>query len=178
VVLWAGWPFFQRGWASLVNRSLNMFKLIAPGTGMAYVYSFVGVLAPGLFPASFRTHGGEVGLYFEAAAVITVLVLLGQVLELRARSQTSSAIRALLRLAPPTARRLRHDGSEEDVPLEHVQVGDRLRVRPGEKVPVDGVVLEGRSAVDESMVTGESIPWRRLPVVASLVAPSTTRVAL
>jgi P-type Cu+ transporter len=163
VVLWAGWPFFQRGWASLVNRSLNMFKLIAPGTGMAYVYSFVGVLAPGLFPASFRTHGGEVGLYFEAAAVITVLVLLGQVLELRARSQTSSAIRALLRLAPPTARRLRHDGSEEDVPLEHVQVGDRLRVRPGEKVPVDGVVLEGRSAVDESMVTGESIPVEKTP---------------
>ena len=163
VVLWAGWPFFQRGWASVVNRSLNMFTLIALGTGMAYVYSVVGVLAPGLFPASFRTHGGEVGLYFEAAAVITVLVLLGQVLELRARSQTSSAIRALLRLAPPTARRLRHDGSEEDVPLEHVQVGDRLRVRPGEKVPVDGVVLEGRSAVDESMVTGESIPVEKTP---------------
>ena len=121
------------------------------------------MLAPGLFPASFRTHGGEVGLYFEAAAVITVLVLLGQVLELRARSQTSSAIRALLRLAPPTARRLRHAGSEEDVPLEHVQVGDRLRVRPGEKVPVDGVVLEGRSAVDESMVTGESIPVEKTP---------------
>jgi Cu+-exporting ATPase len=158
VVLWAGWPFFERGWASIVNRSLNMFTLIALGTGMAYVYSVVGTLAPGLFPASFRTHGGEVGLYFEAAAVITVLVLLGQVLELRARSQTSSAIRALLRLAPATARRLRHDGTEEDVPLEQVQVGDRLRVRPGEKVPVDGVVLEGRSAVDESMVTGESIP--------------------
>jgi len=163
VVLWAGWPFFQRGWASVVNRSLNMFTLIALGTGMAYVYSVVGVLAPGLFPASFRTHGGEVGLYFEAAAVITVLVLLGQVLELRARSQTSSAIRALLRLAPPTARRLRHDGTEEDVPLEHVQVGDRLRVRPGEKVPVDGMVLEGRSAVDESMVTGESIPVEKTP---------------
>jgi P-type Cu+ transporter len=163
VVLWAGWPFFERGWASVVNRSLNMFTLIALGTGMAYVYSVVGTLAPGLFPASFRTHGGEVGLYFEAAAVITVLVLLGQVLELRARSQTSSAIRALLRLAPPTARRLRDDGTEEDVPLEHVQVGDRLRVRPGEKVPVDGVVLEGRSAVDESMVTGESIPVEKTP---------------
>jgi P-type Cu+ transporter len=158
VVLWAGWPFFERGWASVINRSLNMFTLIALGTGMAYVYSVVGTLAPGLFPASFRIHGGEVGLYFEAAAVITVLVLLGQVLELRARSQTSSAIRALLRLAPPTARRLGHDGTEEDVPLEHVQVGDRLRVRPGEKVPVDGMVLEGRSSVDESMVTGESIP--------------------
>jgi P-type Cu+ transporter len=163
VVLWAGWPFFERAWASIVNRSLNMFTLIALGTGMAYVYSVVGTLAPGLFPPSFRTHGGEVGLYFEAAAVITVLVLLGQVLELRARSQTSSAIRALLRLAPATARRLRDDGTEEDVPLEHVQVGDRLRVRPGEKVPVDGVVLEGRSAVDESMVTGESLPVEKTP---------------
>jgi P-type Cu+ transporter len=158
VVLWAGWPFFERGWASIVNRSLNMFTLIALGTGMAYVYSVVGTLAPQLFPASFRTHGSEVGLYFEAAAVITVLVLLGQVLELRARSQTSSAIKALLRLAPPIARRLQPNGTEEDVPLEHVQVGDRLRVRPGEKIPVDGVVLEGRSAVDESMVTGESMP--------------------
>jgi Cu+-exporting ATPase len=158
VVLWGGWPFFVRGWASLVNRRLNMFTLIALGVGVAYVYSVIGVLLPGMFPPSFRTHGGEVGLYFEAAAIITVLVLLGQVLELRARSQTSSAIRALLRLAPPVARRLREDGSEEDVPLERVQVGDRLRVRPGEKVPVDGVILEGASAVDESMVTGESIP--------------------
>jgi Cu+-exporting ATPase len=163
VVLWAGWPFFERGWASIVNRSLNMFTLIALGTGTAYVYSVVGTVAPGLFPASFRTHGGEVGLYFEAAAVITVLVLLGQVLELRARSQTSSAIRALLGLAPPKARRLRDDGTEEDVPLEHVRVGDRLRVRPGEKIPVDGVVLEGRSAVDESMVTGESMPVEKIP---------------
>jgi P-type Cu+ transporter len=158
VVVWAGWPFFDRGWMSIVNRSLNMFTLIALGTGMAYGYSIVGTLAPGVFPPSFRTHGGEVGLYFEAAAVITVLVLLGQVLELRARSQTSSAIKALLRLAPPTARRLRQDGPDEEVPLELVQVDDRLRVRPGEKIPVDGVVLEGRSAVDESMVTGESIP--------------------
>src|SRR5262249_15286862 len=136
---------------------------IALGTGMAWVYSVVGALAPRLFPASFRAHGGEVGLYFEAAAVITVLVLLGQVLELRARSQTSSAIRALLRLAPPTARRLHDEGSEEDVPLELVHVGDRLRLRPGEKVPVDGVVVEGRSAVDESMVTGESIPVEKMP---------------
>jgi P-type Cu+ transporter len=163
VVLWAGWPFFERGWASIVNRSLNMFTLIALGTGMAYAFSVVGTIAPGLFPASFRTHGGEVGLYFEAAAVITVLVLLGQVLELRARSQTSSAIRALLNLAPPTARRLRSDGTEEEVPLDRVQVGDRLRVRPGDKVPVDGIVLEGRSSVDESMVTGEPIPVEKTP---------------
>jgi Cu+-exporting ATPase len=158
VVLWGGWPFFERGWTSIVNRRLNMFTLIALGTGLAYVYSVVATVAPGLFPASFRAHGGEVGLYFEAAAVITVLVLLGQVLELRARSQTSRAIRALLGLAPKTARRLRDDGTEEDVPLDRVQPGDRLRVRPGERVPVDGVVLEGASAVDESMVTGESIP--------------------
>ena len=163
VVLWAGWPFFERGWASIVNRSLNMFTLIALGTGMAYAFSVVGAVAPGLFPVSFRTHGGEVGLYFEAAAVITVLVLLGQVLELRARSQTSSAIRALLRLAPPTARRLRPDGTDEEVPLDRVQVGDRLRVRPGDKVPVDGVALEGRSSVDESMVTGEAIPVEKAP---------------
>jgi Cu+-exporting ATPase len=158
VVLWGGWPFFVRGWASIVNRSLNMFTLIALGVGVAYAYSVVAVVAPGLFPPSSRRHGGEVGLYFEAAAVITVLVLLGQVLELRARSQTSSAIRALLGLAPKTARRVRDDGSDEEIPLEHVAVGDRLRVRPGEGIPVDGVLLEGASAVDESMVTGESIP--------------------
>jgi P-type Cu+ transporter len=163
VVLWGGWPFFERAWASVVNRSLNMFTLIALGTGAAWSYSVVATIAPGLFPDSFRVHGGEVGLYFEAAAIITVLVLLGQVLELRARSQTSSAIKALLRLAPPTARRLHADGSEEDVPLEAVQPGDRLRVRPGERIPVDGVVLEGTSAVDESMVTGESIPVEKTP---------------
>jgi len=163
VVLWAGWPFFVRGWASVVNRSLNMFTLIALGTGMAYVYSVVGTVAPGVFPASFRAHGGEVGLYFEAAAVITVLVLLGQVLELRARSQTSSAIKALLDLAPPAARRVRSDGSEEDVPLEAVQVGDLLRIRPGERVPVDGAVVEGATAVDESMVTGEPMPVEKGP---------------
>src|SRR2546421_6849557 len=163
VVLWAGWPFFVRGWASIVNRSLNMFTLIALGTGTAYLYSVAATVAPGLFPESFRAHGGEVGLYFEAAAVITGLVLLGQVLELRARSQTSSAIKALLRLAPPTARRTRPDGSEEDVPLADVHVGDLLRVRPGERIPVDGVVVEGASAVDESMVTGEPIPVEKTP---------------
>ncbi len=163
VVLWGGWPFFVRAWHSVINRSLNMFTLIALGTGLAYVYSVMAVIAPGLFPASFRAHGGQVGLYFEAAAVITVLVLLGQVLELRARSQTSSAIKALLGLAPRTARRMRADGSEEDVPLQDVQPGDRLRVRPGEKVPVDGRLLEGASAIDESMVTGESIPVEKSP---------------
>src|SRR2546428_4219151 len=158
VVLWGGWPFFVRGWQSVVNHSLNMFTLIALGTGLAYAYSVAATLAPGLFPAAFRMHGGDVGLYFEAAAVITVLVLLGQVLELRSRSQTSGAIRALLGLAPRTARRVRADDGEEDVALDAVQVGDRLRVRPGEKVPVDGVLVEGTSAVDESMVTGEPIP--------------------
>jgi Cu+-exporting ATPase len=163
VVLWAGWPFFTRAYASVVNRSPNMFTLIAIGTGMAYGYSVVATVAPGLFPDSFRTHGGQIGLYFEVAAVITVLVLLGQVLELRARSQTSTAIRQLLGLAPKTARRLTSDGREEDVPLELVQPGDRLRVRPGEKVPVDGVVIEGTSAVDESMVTGEPIPVEKAP---------------
>src|SRR5437773_3132299 len=163
VVLWGGWPFFQRGWASLVNRRLNMFTLIALGTGTAYCYSVVAALFPHIFPDSFRGHGSEVAVYFEAAAVITTLVLLGQVLELRARSQTSSAIKALLSLAPKTARVLRDDGSEEDIPLDHVKPGDRLRVRPGEKVPVDGVVLEGTSSVDESMVTGEPIPVEKAP---------------
>ena len=158
VVLWAGWPFFERGWASIVNRSPNMFTLIALGTGTAYAYSVVATVAPGLFPPAMRGHAGEVGLYFEVAAVITVLVLLGQVLELRARSRTSGAIRALLGMAPKTARVIRDEGREEDIPLDQVVVGDRLRVRPGERVPVDGVVLEGRSAVDESMVTGEPMP--------------------
>jgi Cu+-exporting ATPase len=158
VVLWGGAPFFARGWASLRTRHLNMFTLIALGTGVAYAYSVVATLMPGLFPPSLRGHGGTVPVYFEAAAVITVLVLLGQVLELRARSRTGSAIRALLGLAPKTARRLRDDGAEEDVALEQVQPGDRLRVRPGEKVPVDGVLIEGASAVDESMVTGEPLP--------------------
>jgi Cu+-exporting ATPase len=158
VVLWGGAPFFARGWQSIVNRSPNMFTLIALGVGVAWVYSVVATLVPGIFPPSFRMPDGGVGVYFEAAAVIVVLVQLGQVLELRARSQTGAAIRALLGLAPKTARRLRPDGTDEDVPLEHVHPGDRLRVRPGEKVPVDGVVIEGTSAVDESMVTGEPMP--------------------
>ena len=158
VVLWGGWPFFQRGWASVVNRAPNMFTLIAMGTGTAYGYSTVATVAPTLLPSSFRLHDGSIAVYFEAAAIITVLVLLGQVLELKARSQTSSAIRALLRLAPKTARLVKPDGQEEDVPLEHIQVGHRLRVRPGERVPVDGMVEEGTTAVDESMITGESIP--------------------
>ena len=158
VVLWGAAPFFERGWASLRNRSLNMFTLISIGVGAAYFYSLVATFAPNLFPPSARTMGGMVPVYFEAAAVITTLVLLGQVLELRARSATGRAIRALLGLAPKTARRVAADGSEEDVPLEHVAVGDTLRVRPGEKVPVDGVVLEGHSSVDESMISGEPIP--------------------
>ncbi|MGE5946655.1 MAG: heavy metal translocating P-type ATPase, partial [Betaproteobacteria bacterium] len=158
VVLWAGWPFFVRGWQSLVTRKLNMFTLIALGTGAAWVYSVVATFAPGLFPAALRAADGAVPVYFEAAAVITVLVLLGQVLELRAREATSGAIRALLDLAPKTARRIRPDGSEEEVNLDTIQVGDHLRVRPGEKVPVDGEVIDGRSSVDESMVTGESMP--------------------
>jgi Cu+-exporting ATPase len=158
VVLWGGWPFFERGWASLVNRRLNMFTLIAIGTGTAYVYSVAAVLIPGSFPQSFRGTGGEVPVYFEASAVITTLVLLGQVLELRARAQTSSAIRGLLGLAPKTARVVRSDGSEEDLPLDRLTRGDRLRVRPGEKVATDGVILEGSSSIDESLVTGEPIP--------------------
>jgi Cu+-exporting ATPase len=158
VVLWGGWPFFERGWASLINRHLNMFTLIAVGTGTAYLYSVAAVLVPGGFPQSFRSAGGQVPVYFEASAVITTLVLLGQVLELRARAQTSSAIRGLLGLAPKTARVVRDDGSEEDVPLDRLAVGDRLRVRPGEKVGTDGVILEGSSSLDESLVTGEPIP--------------------
>jgi Cu+-exporting ATPase len=158
VVLWAGWPFFERGWASIVHRSPNMFTLIAIGTGAAYLYSVAAVVAPGIFPSTFRDMSGNLGLYFEAAAVITVLVLLGQVLELKARSQTSSAIKALLGLAPKTARRISADGKEADVALGEIQVGDRIRVRPGEKVPTDGSVIEGRSSVDESMVSGEPIP--------------------
>jgi P-type Cu+ transporter len=158
VVLWAGWPFFVRGSQSLLTRHLNMFTLIAMGTGVAYLYSVVATLAPGIFPVELRGHDGAVPVYFEAAAIITVLVLLGQVLELRARAATSGAIRALLDLAPKTARRLRDDGDEEEVPLDVITVGDRLRVRPGEKVPVDGEVVDGRSTIDESMVTGESMP--------------------
>src|SRR5262245_49655079 len=161
VVLWAGWPFFVRGWQSLVSRNLNMFTLIAMGTGVAYLYSLAATFAPGIFPQAFRGHGGAPPIYFEAASVITVLVLMGQVLELRAREATSGAIGALLDLAPKTARRVRDDGGDEDVSLDAVHAGDRLRVRPGEKVPVDGVVLEGHSASDESMITGESMPVRK-----------------
>ena len=163
VVLWAGGPFFERGWASLVNRSLNMFTLIALGTGAAYLYSVAATLAPGLFPAALTGHDGAVPAYFEAAAVITVLVLLGQVLELRARAQTSGAIRALLDLAPQKARRVKPDGTDEDILVSEVAVADRLRVRPGEKVPVDGAVEEGRSSIDQSMVTGESVPVAKEP---------------
>jgi Cu+-exporting ATPase len=160
VVLWAGWPFFVRGWASLVTRHLNMFTLIALGTGVAWSYSVLATLAPGLFPPELRDHHGLVGVYFEAAAVITVLVLLGQVLELRARDRTSGAIRALMDLAPRTARRVTESG-EEEIPIEDIEAGDRLRVRPGEKTPVDGVVREGRSTLDESMIAGESMPVTR-----------------
>ena len=169
VVLWAGWPFFVRGWASLRTRNLNMFTLIAMGTGTAWFYSVVATIAPGIFPASFRSDmsdgmaAGAVDVYFEAAAVITVLVLLGQVLELRAREQTSGAIRALLDLTPTTARRIAPDGTEAEIGLDQVQPGDRLRVRPGEKVPTDGAVIEGRSALDESLVTGESMPVTKEP---------------
>ena len=158
VVLWAGWPFFVRGWASVRNRSLNMFSLIALGVGAAYLYSLAATFTPELFPQGLQQAGGIIPVYYEAAAVITVLVLLGQVLELRAREKTGSAIRALLNLAPKTARRIRNNGNDEEVPLEKVQIGDHLRIRPGDSVPVDGVVMEGRSAVDESMVTGESMP--------------------
>ncbi|QQP89509.1 heavy metal translocating P-type ATPase [Skermanella rosea] len=163
VVLWSGWPLLERGWRSFVNRSLNMFSLIALGVGVAYLFSLVATFLPGIFPAGFRSAEGLVSVYYEAAAVITVLVLLGQVLELRAREQTGGAIKALLNLAPKAARRIRVDGEDEEVPLEVVHVGDRLRVRPGEGVPVDGEVLEGRSAVDESMVTGESMAVAKEP---------------
>jgi len=165
VVLWGGWPFFQRGWASIINRHLNMFTLIAMGTGTAYLFSVIATLAPGIFPPSFLGHGGRPEVYFESAAIIVTLVLLGQVLELRARRQTSSAIRALLDLNPKTARRVRTDGSDEEIPLDHVQRGDRLRIRPGDRVPVDGRVEEGSSAVDESMITGESMPVEKSPGV-------------
>ena len=163
VVLWGGWPFFERGWTSVVNRSLNMFTLIALGTGTAFLYSVVAVVFPQLFPATFRGTGGALPVYFEVAAAITTLVLLGQVLELRARSRTSAAIRSLLQLSPKNARLVRADGTELDVPLEHIQVGDMLRVRPGEKVPVDGVVTDGESSVDESLMTGEPIPVEKSP---------------
>ncbi|NYF80708.1 heavy metal translocating P-type ATPase [Granulicella arctica] len=163
VVLWAGLPFFERGYASIVHRSPNMFTLIAIGSGAAYLYSIAAVLAPGLFPQSFRDSSGHLGLYFEAASVIIVLVLLGQVLELKARVQTGSAIKSLLGLVPKTARRIAHDGAESDIDLDQIQVGDRLRIRPGEKVPTDGLILEGASSVDESMVTGEPIPVEKLP---------------
>jgi Cu+-exporting ATPase len=163
VVLWGGWPFFQRFWTSLINRSPNMFTLIGMGTGVAYGYSVIATLAPQIFPDSLRSMGGYPDVYFEAAAAITTLVLLGQVMELRARSRTSAAIRALLDLSPRTARLLKADGSEQDIPLAQVQPGDRLRVRPGEKIPVDGVLLEGRSSIDESMITGESMPVEKSP---------------
>jgi Cu+-exporting ATPase len=163
VVLWGAWPFFVRGWQSVVNRSLNMFSLIGLGVGVAFLYSLVAALFPDIFPASFRGESGEVAVYFEAAAVIVTLVLLGQVMELKARSQTGAAIKALLGLAPKNARLIREDGNEEDVPLDQVHPGDRLRVRPGEKVPVDGSVVEGTSSVDESMVSGEPIPVEKKP---------------
>jgi Cu+-exporting ATPase len=163
VVLWGGWPFFQRGWVSILNRHLNMFTLIALGTGVAYLFSVVATVMPGIFPASFLGTNGSPDVYFEVSAIIVTLVLLGQVLELRARRQTSSAIRSLLELNPKTARRVRPDGSDEEIPLEQVSRHDRLRVRPGDRVPVDGVVEEGRSSCDESMITGESIPVEKTP---------------
>ena len=160
IVIWCAWPFFQRAWASVLNRSANMFTLIALGVGAAYGYSLVATFAPGLFPAALR-HGGLIPVYYEAAAIVTVLVLLGQILELRAREKTGGAIRALLKLAPKTARRMGADGTDEEVPLDQIHVGDQLRVRPGEAVPVDGSVTEGQSSVDESMVTGESMPMEK-----------------
>ncbi|MGH1353369.1 MAG: HAD-IC family P-type ATPase, partial [Methyloligellaceae bacterium] len=159
VVFWAGWPFLERGWASIVSKNLNMFTLIAIGVGAAYLYSLVAILFPSLFPQELRSgHHGTVAVYFEAAAVITVLVLLGQVLELRAREGTGQAIRALLDLAPKTALRINSNGDDETVPLEEIQAGDRLRVRPGDKIPIDGTLNEGTSSVDESMITGEALP--------------------
>ena len=163
VVFWCGWPFFVRGWQSIVNRSPNMFTLIGLGVMVAYGYSLVATFIPDIFPESFRGEGGRIGVYFEAAAVITTLVLLGQVLELKARGQTGAAIKALLGLSPKTARRVKEDGTEDDIPLEQVSLGDVLRVRPGEKIPVDGLVIEGASAVDESMLTGEPIPLEKKP---------------
>ncbi len=179
VVLWAGRPFFVRAWQSVVNKSPNMFTLIGLGVAAAYLYSVVAQVFPQIFPQSFRSESGEVAVYFEAAAIIVTLVLLGQVLELKARSQTGAAIRALLGLAPKSARRVRDDGSEEDMPLDHVRPGDRLRIRPGEKVPVDGIVLEGTSAVDESMVTGEAIPIEKRegdPVIGATINGTGTLV--
>ena len=172
VVLWAGYPFFHRGWFSIKTRNLNMFTLIALGTGVAFFYSVLATMFPGVFPEAFRSHGGHVGVYFEAAAAIVTLVLLGQVLELKARGQTSSAIRSLLKLAPKTARVIRKNGTEEDVDLNHVLLGDQIRVRPGEQVPVDGIVLSGKSSVDESMLTGESIPVEKTD--GSAVSAGTT----
>jgi Cu+-exporting ATPase len=157
VVLWGGWPFFVRGWQSIINRSPNMFTLIGLGVAVSYIYSVIAALFPDMFPESFRSEKGEVGVYFEAAAVIVTLVLLGQVLELKARSRTGAAIRELLGLAPKTARIILEDGTEKDIPLEHVNPGDHIRIRPGEKIPVDGKVIEGLSSIDESMVTGEPI---------------------
>ena len=162
VVLWAGWPFYERGVQSVINRSLNMFTLIGLGVSVAYVYSLIAVYFPGLFPDAMKGAEGTVGVYFEAAAVIVTLILLGQVLELRARSQTGAAIKALLGLAPKTARIIDDDGTEKDIPLEHVKIEDKLRIRPGEKVPVDGIVLEGTSSIDESMISGEPIPIEKI----------------
>ena len=171
VVLWGAKPFFVKGWQSLKTMDLNMFTLIAIGTGAAYLFSIVATFFPDIFPPSFKDHSGQVGVYFEAAAVITTLVLLGQVLELRARSQTSGAIRSLLELAPPTARRVDEQGQEVEVSLEEVKTGDKLRIRPGEKVPVDGLVIDGESRVDESMVTGEPMPVGKRMMTASQAVP-------